>query len=95
MALDGKKIQMVDLIGQYQQIQSEIDEAVLEVIKSASFINGPAVKSFQKNLSSFLNVSHVIPCANGTDALQIALIGSRARTRRRSHSSVLHLCRYR
>lgn len=69
-----KKIQMVDLGSQYQRIQQEIDQAVLEVIRSTAFINGPAVKKFTENLSQFLKVKHVIPCANGTDALQIALM---------------------
>lgn len=65
---------MVDLGSQYERIQKEIDEAVIEVIRSTAFINGPAVKRFTENLSQFLNVKHVIPCANGTDALQIALM---------------------
>ncbi len=69
-----KKIQMVDLGSQYQRIQNEIDEAVIEVIRSSAFINGPAVKRFSEKLSQFLKVKHVIPCANGTDALQIALM---------------------
>jgi dTDP-4-amino-4,6-dideoxygalactose transaminase len=67
-------IQMVDLKGQYQKIKSEVDEAVLEVIQSAAFINGPKVKEFQAALENYLGVKHVIPCANGTDALQIALM---------------------
>lgn len=65
---------MVDLKGQYEKIKGEIDRAVLEVIASAAFINGPAVKAFQTNLENYLRVKHVIPCANGTDALQIALM---------------------
>ncbi len=65
---------MVDLGSQYQRIQTEIDNAVLEVIHSTAFINGPAVKRFSESLSKFLKVKHVIPCANGTDALQIALM---------------------
>jgi dTDP-4-amino-4,6-dideoxygalactose transaminase len=69
-----KKIQMVDLISQYEKIQSEIDSAVLNVIRSAAYINGPEVKSFQKEMEDYLNVKHVIPCANGTDALQIAMM---------------------
>jgi UDP-2-acetamido-2-deoxy-ribo-hexuluronate aminotransferase len=68
------KIQMVDLKGQYNKIQQEIDTAVLDVIRSTAFINGPQVKSFQANLEKYLNVRHVIPCANGTDALQIAMM---------------------
>jgi dTDP-4-amino-4,6-dideoxygalactose transaminase len=67
-------IQMVDLKGQYKKIQEEVDQAVLEVIRSAAFINGPAVKSFQANLEQYLGAKHVIPCANGTDALQIAFM---------------------
>jgi dTDP-4-amino-4,6-dideoxygalactose transaminase len=69
-----KKIQMVDLVSQYEKIQTEIDSAVLNVIRSAAFINGPEVKSFQKELEDYLHVKHVIPCANGTDALQIAMM---------------------
>lgn len=67
-------IQMVDLRGQYDQIQSEIDEAILKAVRSANFINGPEVKSFQKNLETYLSTSNVIPCANGTDALQVAMM---------------------
>ena len=65
---------MVDLKGQYNKIQSEIDEAVLNVIKESSFINGPAVGEFTKALSDYLDGAYVIPCANGTDALQIAMM---------------------
>ncbi len=65
---------MVDLKGQYEKIKNEIDEAVLDVISSTAYINGPAVKDFQANLEKYLDVKHVIPCANGTDALQIALM---------------------
>ncbi len=67
-------IQMVDLKSQYQKIKTEIDEAVLNCIASTAFINGAEVKSFQKNLENYLRVENVIPCANGTDALQIALM---------------------
>src|SRR4029078_8727708 len=69
-----KKIQMVDLIGQYEKIQPEIDKAVLDVVRSSAYINGPEVKSFQAELEKYLGVKHVIPCANGTDALQIAMM---------------------
>lgn len=69
-----KKIQMVDLLGQYNHIQEEIDEAILNVVRSSAYINGPEVKSFQKELEDYLGVKHVIPCANGTDALQIAMM---------------------
>ena len=69
-----KSIKMVDLNGQYQAIKSELDIAIYSVINTTSFINGPAVKEFQNNLQNYLNVKHVIPCANGTDALQLALM---------------------
>ena len=69
-----KKIQMVDLQSQYYKIKSDVDNAVLNVMDSAAFINGTEVKSFQKELEEYLDVKHVIPCANGTDALQIALM---------------------
>jgi dTDP-4-amino-4,6-dideoxygalactose transaminase len=68
------KIEMVDLKGQYEKIQNEIDEAVLQTIRDAAFINGPQVAEFTKNLSDYLNGAFVIPCANGTDALQIAMM---------------------
>ncbi len=67
-------IQMVDLKTQYEAIQTEIDEAVLSVIRSGAFINGPAVKKFQADLATYLGCQHVVPCANGTDALQIAMM---------------------
>jgi UDP-2-acetamido-2-deoxy-ribo-hexuluronate aminotransferase len=69
-----KKIQMVDLQSQYYKIKNDVDNAVLNVLDSAAFINGPEVKSFQNELENYLDVKHVIPCANGTDALQIALM---------------------
>ena len=69
-----KKIQMVDLQSQYYKIKNEVDNAILNVLDSASFINGPEVKMFQKEMEEYLDVNHVIPCANGTDALQIALM---------------------
>jgi len=69
-----RKIQMVDLQTQYQHIKSEVDVALQEVIDSCAFINGPAVKRFQENLETYLGVKHVIPCGNGTDALQVALM---------------------
>lgn len=65
---------MVDLKGQYQKIKNEIDKAVIDCIASAEFINGTSVKAFQSDLEKWLDVKHVIPCANGTDALQIALM---------------------
>lgn len=69
-----KKIQMVDLKSQYQKIKEDIDKAIEDVINSTAFINGPAVKEFQENLEKYLGAKHVIPCANGTDALQIAMM---------------------
>ncbi len=69
-----RKIQMVDLKRQYENIKGEIDEAVLNVIQSTQFINGPEVKEFQAELERYLNVRHVVPCANGTDALQVAMM---------------------
>lgn len=67
-------IDMVDLKGQYNKIKPEIDQAIISCIESTSFINGPAVKEFQHNLEEYLSVKHVIPCANGTDSLQIAMM---------------------
>jgi len=69
-----EKIQMVDLISQYKKIKPEVDSAIMQVIENAQFINGPQVSSFQADLEKYLDVKHVIPCANGTDALQIALM---------------------
>ena len=69
-----RKIQMVDLQSQYFKIKNEVDNAVLNVFESAAFINGPEVQSFQAELEEYLGVKNVIPCANGTDALQIALM---------------------
>lgn len=65
---------MVDLQGQYEKIKEEIDQSIQEVIDSTAFINGPAVKTFQQELEAYLGVKHVIPCANGTDALQISMM---------------------
>ena len=70
-----KKIQMVDLKGQYEKIKEQVDASVLDVISSTAYINGPEVKAFQAELETYLGVKHVIPCANGTDALQIAMMG--------------------
>src|ERR1044071_2678606 len=69
-----KNIRMVDLLSQYQKLSTEIDKAVHDVIVSTAFINGPEVKNFQADLEKYLGVKHVIPCANGTDALQIAMM---------------------
>ncbi|HEY4798669.1 MAG TPA: DegT/DnrJ/EryC1/StrS family aminotransferase [Bacteroidia bacterium] len=70
----SRKIEMVDLVSQYEKIKDEVDAAIQEVISTARFINGPAVKEFQSDLEKYLGVKHVIPCANGTDALQIAMM---------------------
>jgi dTDP-4-amino-4,6-dideoxygalactose transaminase len=69
------EIRMVDLKGQYEKIKPEIDKAIHEVIDSTAFINGPAVQEFQADMEKYLDVKHVIPCANGTDALQVAMMG--------------------
>mgnify|MGYP006099196005 CR=1 FL=1 len=65
---------MVDLASQYQHIKIEVDQAILDVVSSTQFINGPEVKSFQSELAAYLGVKHVITCANGTDALQISMM---------------------
>lgn len=65
---------MVDLQSQYQKIKGDVDVAIMNVLDSAAFINGPEVKQFETELQDYLNVKHVIPCGNGTDALQIALM---------------------
>lgn len=70
-----RKIQMVDLQGQYQPIKDQINSSIFNVLETSAFINGPEVHSFQKELETYLRVKHVIPCANGTDALQIAMMG--------------------
>lgn len=67
-------IRMVDLVTQYHHIKKEVDEAVINVMNQAAFINGPEVKSFQAELETYLQSKNVIPCANGTDALQIAMM---------------------
>lgn len=69
-----RPLQMVDLKQQYQKLKSEIDAAVLGVLESAAFIHGPQVQSFASALAQYNGVKHVIPCANGTDALQIAMM---------------------
>jgi dTDP-4-amino-4,6-dideoxygalactose transaminase len=70
-----RKIQMVDLNGQYQTIKEQINSSITHILESSAFINGPEVQAFQKELEAYLGVKHVIPCANGTDALQIAMMG--------------------
>lgn len=69
-----KKIQMVDLYGQYNRLKEELDAAMQSVIESSAFINGPQVKDFSLHLADYLKVPFVIPCGNGTDALHIALM---------------------
>lgn len=71
----SRKIEMVDLVGQYEKIKTDVDSAIQEVIQTSRFINGPVVKEFQSDLEKYLGIKHVIPCANGTDALQIAMMG--------------------
>jgi UDP-2-acetamido-2-deoxy-ribo-hexuluronate aminotransferase len=70
----SKNIQMVDLQTQYERLRPQIDPALQAILSSAQFINGPAVSAFREHLEKYLNVKHVIPCANGTDALQIAMM---------------------
>ena len=67
-------VQMVDLMGQYNKIKAQIDKNIINSIRSGKLINGPIVREFSENLRKFLDVKHVIPCANGTDALQIAFM---------------------
>jgi UDP-2-acetamido-2-deoxy-ribo-hexuluronate aminotransferase len=69
-----RKINMVDLKRQYENIKGEIDAAIHEVIDTTAFINGPSVQQFQKDMEAYLGVKHVIPCANGTDALQVSMM---------------------
>lgn len=69
-----KEIRMVDLKGQYEKIKEEVDAAVVSVMGSSAFVNGPEVSAFQQELEAYLGVKHVIPCGNGTDALQISLM---------------------
>ncbi|MFB9053367.1 DegT/DnrJ/EryC1/StrS family aminotransferase [Formosa undariae] len=70
-----RKIQMVDLKSQYARIKDVVNDSIQEVLETTAFVNGPKVHEFQKNLEQYLGVKHVIPCANGTDALQIAMMG--------------------
>jgi len=70
-----KKLQMVDLKSQYDKIKEVVNTSIQEVLDTNTYINGPQVHQFQKNLEEYLDVKHVIPCANGTDALQIAMMG--------------------
>ncbi|MDY0089719.1 MAG: DegT/DnrJ/EryC1/StrS family aminotransferase [Flavobacteriaceae bacterium] len=70
-----KKLQMVDLKSQYDKIKDDVNASIQQVLETTTYINGPLVHEFQKNLENYLGVKHVIPCANGTDALQIAMMG--------------------
>jgi UDP-2-acetamido-2-deoxy-ribo-hexuluronate aminotransferase len=70
-----KKIQMVDLQGQYKSIKEQVNTSLQEIMETSAYINGPEVQKFQQQLEEYLGVKHVIPCANGTDALQIAMMG--------------------
>jgi dTDP-4-amino-4,6-dideoxygalactose transaminase len=72
--MKDRNILMIDLNGQYEKIKDQIDRSIIKSLESGKFINGPIVKEFSNNLSKYLNVKHVIPCANGTDALQIAFM---------------------
>src|SRR5690554_3310429 len=69
-----KKIQMVDLVSQYEKIKPQVQTAIHSILEKAQFINGPDVHEFKGELGSYLGAKHVIPCANGTDALQIAMM---------------------
>ena len=75
-----KKIEMVDLKSQYLRIKTEIDSAINEVIENSAFINGKHVETFSENLKTYLGVNYVVPCANGTDALQVALMALNLKT---------------
>ncbi len=70
-----RKLQMVDLKSQYEKIKEDVNISIQEVLETNTYINGPLVHQFQKDLENYLGVKHVIPCANGTDALQIAMMG--------------------
>ena len=70
-----KKLQMVDLKSQYDKIKDTVNLSIQEILDTTAYINGPYVQKFQKDLEAYLGVKHVIPCANGTDALQIAMMG--------------------
>src|SRR5437667_12340629 len=72
--IEKRRVHMVDVVGQYKHYQEEIDQAILGVVRSGAYINGPSVKEFEKEMAAYLNVPHAIACASGTDALQIALM---------------------
>ena len=69
-----RPIHMVDTRSQYHRIKAQVDSAIVEVMESSSFINGKAVQEFSDNLAEYAGSKHCIPCANGTDALQIAMM---------------------
>ncbi len=69
-----QNIPMVDLVGQYNKIKPEVDAAIQQILSTAGFIGGPFVKKFQEDLQEYLGIRNVIPCANGTDALQVAMM---------------------
>ena len=72
--MSDKNILMVDLVGQYEKIKDQINQSIIKSLEEGKFINGPIVQEFSNNLSEYLKVKNVIPCANGTDALQIAFM---------------------
>lgn len=74
MSANTHTIRMVDTLTQYQHIKQEVDQAIRSVVESGAYIGGPAVNTFRQNLAKYLGAQHVIPCANGTDALQVALM---------------------
>ena len=86
-----KKLQMVDLKSQYDKIKEVVNTSIQEVLDTNTYINGPQVHQFQKNLEEYLDVKHVIPCANGTDALQIAMMGLGLKPEMRSSLPILLL----
>ncbi len=72
---------MVDLKAQYEKIRSEIDNAIKSVLVSTAFIKGPDVKLFEEELQEYMGVKNVVSCANGTDALQLAMMVLGLKTR--------------
>ena len=82
---------MVDLNGQYQAIKEQVNNSIANILDTSAFINGSDVKEFQKELEAYLGVKHVIPCGNGTDALQIAMMGLGLNRGTRLLLQILHL----
>ena len=70
--MKDRNILMIDLVGQYEKIKDQINQSIIKSLHDGKYINGPIVTEFSNNLSKYLNIKHVIPCANGTDALQAA-----------------------